>query len=137
MSNERTPWAAYRAMINGRLIALDEHPGIRPVGMGETCIWLMAKYLIRVTGQEVKSACGTDQLAGGVGAGTEGGIHAMCILWEEICRKRNGGFSSLMRGTISIRRTGQPCFGLSSMSGLVARSLPLTATDTGPPWWWW
>ena len=50
-------------------------------------------------------------------------------------RKRTGGFSSLMRGTHSMRITGQPYFGLSFISGLVARSSPSTATAAGPPWW--
>ena len=43
----------------------------------------MAKFLFRVTGQEVKATCGKDQLVGGVEAGIEGGIHAMCVIWEE------------------------------------------------------
>ena len=30
------PWAAYRALMSGQLIALDKQPGIRPVGVGET-----------------------------------------------------------------------------------------------------
>ena len=36
LSNGRTPWAAYRALMSGRLISLDKSPGIRPVGIGET-----------------------------------------------------------------------------------------------------
>ena len=43
----------------------------------------MAKCLIRVTGKEAKAACGTEQLAGGVEAGIEGGINAMRVLWQE------------------------------------------------------
>ena len=43
----------------------------------------MEKCLLLMTGQEAKVACRIDQLAGGVEAGVEGGIHAMLDLWEE------------------------------------------------------
>ena len=59
MSNGRPPWAAYRALMSGRLIALDKQPGIRPVGVGETWRRFMAKCLLKVAGPEAKAACGT------------------------------------------------------------------------------
>ena len=43
----------------------------------------MAKFLLRVTGQEANAACRRAQLAGGVKAGIEGGIHETRVLWEE------------------------------------------------------
>ena len=92
LSNWQPPWAAYHTIMSGRLIALDKQPGIRPVGVGETCRRLMAKCLLRVTGQEVKAACGTDELAGGVEAGIEDGIHAMRVLWEEHLQEEDWGF---------------------------------------------
>ena len=64
------------------MIALDKKPGIRPVGVEETWSRLMAKCILRVTGQEYKDTCGTEHLAGVVEAGIEGGIHAMRLLWE-------------------------------------------------------
>ena len=69
MGNGRPPWAAYRALMSGRLIALDKHPGIRPIGVGEIWRRLMAKCLLRVTGTEAKAACKTIQFTGGVEAG--------------------------------------------------------------------
>ena len=51
ISNGRPPWAAYRALMSGRLIALDKSPGIRPVGIGETWRRLLAKCLLQVTGK--------------------------------------------------------------------------------------
>ena len=36
LGNGRPPWAAYRALMSGRLIVLNKQPGIRPVGVGET-----------------------------------------------------------------------------------------------------
>ena len=81
LSNGRPPWAAYRAMMSGGLIALDKSPGIRPVGIGETWQHLLAKCLLQVTGQEAKEACGTEHLAGTVEAGIEGEIHAARLPW--------------------------------------------------------
>ena len=65
----RPPLAAYRALMSGRLITLDKQPGIRPVRVGETWRRLMAKCLLKFAGPEVKSACGTTQLVGGLEAG--------------------------------------------------------------------
>ena len=52
----------------------------------------MAKCLLRVTGPEAKSACGTIQLMGGVEVGIEGAIHAMRVLWEEDAQEEDLGF---------------------------------------------
>ena len=77
------PWADYRALMSGRLIALGKQPGTRPVGVGETWQRLMAKCLLLVAGPEAKATCGTTQLAEGVEAGKERAIHEMRVLWEE------------------------------------------------------
>ena len=92
LGNGRPPWAAYRALMSDRLIALDKQPGIRPVDVGEIWRRLMAKCLLQVTGPEAKDACGTAQLARGVEAGIEGSIHVMCILWEEHTMEEDRGF---------------------------------------------
>ena len=92
LGNGRPPWAAYRALMSGRLIALDKQPGIRPVGVGETWCRIMVKCLLKVAGSEAKSACGTTQLAGGLEAGIEGAFHAMLILWEEHSKEGGWGF---------------------------------------------
>ena len=52
--------------MSSRLIALDKQAGVRTDGVGETWQQLMAKCLPWVKGQEVKTACGTEQLAGGM-----------------------------------------------------------------------
>ena len=67
-------------MMSGRMIALDQQPGVRTVGVGETWRWLMEKCLLRVMVQETKDVCRTEQLAGDVEAGIEAGIHNMRLL---------------------------------------------------------
>ena len=83
LSNGRPHWSAYCVLMSGRFIALDKSPGIRPVGIGETWRRLLAKCLLRVSGQEAKTACRTEHLAGGVEAGIEGAIHAARLQWAQ------------------------------------------------------
>ena len=66
IGNRRPPWVNYQALTSGQLIALDKPPGIMPVGVVETELRLMEKSALRVTWQEAKAACGTDQMSGGV-----------------------------------------------------------------------
>ena len=74
-------------MMSVRLIALENFPGIRPFGIGETWRRLLAKCFLWVTGQEAKAACWTEQLAGGGGAGFEVAIHSMRLLREHHLQK--------------------------------------------------
>jgi hypothetical protein len=69
--------AAIRALMAGRLLAIDKCPGIRRIGMGETWRRLIAKCILHVAGKEAKEACGIDQLCAGLESGIEGAIHAM------------------------------------------------------------
>ena len=92
LSNGQPPWAAYRALMSGRLIALDKSPGIRPVGIGETWRRLLDKCLLRVSGQEAKAVCGTEQLAGGVEAGIERVIHDARLQWAQHSQEEDWGF---------------------------------------------
>ena len=63
------PWADYRAFMGGWIIALDKQPGVRTVRVGETWRHLMLKHVPRVSVQEEKAVCGTENLVGGVKAG--------------------------------------------------------------------
>ena len=92
LSNGRPPWVAYRAMMSGRLIALDKSPGIRPVRIGETWRRLLAKCLLRVTGQKAKAACRTEQLTEGVEAGIEGALYATRLQWTQHSQEEEWGF---------------------------------------------
>eukprot|EP00957_Ditylum_brightwellii_P181560 13829941-Ditylum_brightwellii.AAC.1 len=58
LANRSPPWAAYRALMACRLVALDKCPGTRPVGIGEIIRRMVAKMVIRATGDEAKVACG-------------------------------------------------------------------------------
>ena len=48
LSNDNPPWAAYRALMAGRLIALDKSPGVRPIARGAVVRRLIAKCLLSV-----------------------------------------------------------------------------------------
>ena len=52
----------------------------------------MAKFLLWLTVQEAKAACGTEQLAGGMEAGIEEVIHAMRVLCQEHSQEEDWGF---------------------------------------------
>ena len=77
LSAESPPWAAYRAMMANRLIAIDKQPGVRPVGCGEVFRRLWAKALIVECGDEATEACGRINLCAGLSAGIEGAFHAL------------------------------------------------------------
>ena len=49
--NERHPWSAYHVLMLGRLIGLNNPPGVWPVGLGVNCQQLMAKCVLEVVGQ--------------------------------------------------------------------------------------
>ena len=75
MSNSSPPWAAYRALMACRLVALDKRPGVRPVGIGETLRRALAKLVMRAAGDQAKTACGNLQLCAVLEAGIEGATH--------------------------------------------------------------
>jgi hypothetical protein len=76
----------YRALMSGRLCALDKCPSVRPVWRRAT-----AKILPLVAGAEAKEAWGIDQLCA-VEAGIEGGIRAMQALLDLHETVENWGF---------------------------------------------
>ena len=82
MSNGIQEGDACRAIMANRLIALDKCPGVRPVGIGEILRRILAKCVLRICGGDVKDVCGEEQLASGLEAGIEGGVHAMNELWK-------------------------------------------------------
>ena len=77
MANSFPSWAAYRALMACRLVALDKSPGVRPVGIGETLRRALAKLVMRAAGEQGKTTCGNLQLCAGLEAGIEGETHAV------------------------------------------------------------
>ena len=77
LGNTSPPWAAYRAMRQGRLVALDKQPGVRPLGIGECWLHAVSKCVLKECGREGKAACGSTQLCAGLEAGIEGAIHSI------------------------------------------------------------
>jgi hypothetical protein len=92
MANDSPPWAAIRALMAGRLLAIDKSPGIRPIGIGETWRRAIAKCVLHVAGSAAKEACGIDQLCAGLESGIEGAIHAMNQQWELHKAEEEWGF---------------------------------------------
>ena len=77
LANTHPPWAAYRAMMANRLVALDKEPGTRPVGIGEIYRRLWAKCVLKSVGTQATAACGNFNLCAGLQAGIEGAVHAV------------------------------------------------------------
>eukprot|EP00957_Ditylum_brightwellii_P146773 11173696-Ditylum_brightwellii.AAC.1 len=94
LSNSRPPWAAYQAIVAGRLIALDKCPSMHLVGLGEILLRLIGKCVIAVCGKDVTDACSTHQLCGDLKAGIKRAIHWVNSMWEEHGEESNWGHPS-------------------------------------------
>ena len=90
MANFSPSWAAYRALMSCRLVALDKRAGVRPVGIGETLRRAFTKLVMRAAGEQAKTACVNLQLCAGLKAGIEGATHAVRQRKVERGRARRG-----------------------------------------------
>ena len=77
LGNDSPPWAAYRALMTCRLVALDKQPGVRPLGISEVWRRGLAKCILVICGEDAKAACGSTNLCAGLEAGIEGALHAV------------------------------------------------------------
>jgi hypothetical protein len=82
LSNESPPWAAYRALMCRRLVALNKQPRVRPVAIGEIWHRCIAKGNLVGLGAQAKGACGSVQLCAGLETGIEGALHAVRLRTE-------------------------------------------------------
>ncbi len=64
-------------MRQGRLVALDKQPGVRPVGIGECWLRAVSKLVLADCSKEGKAACSSTQLCASLEAGIEGAIHSV------------------------------------------------------------
>ena len=93
MANQLVPWAAIRALFSNRLLAFAKPDGgVRPIAVGQIWRRLLAKIVIRLTGEEATIACGSSQLCCGLAAGIEGGIHAAQQFWSQHAATPEFGF---------------------------------------------
>ena len=73
-----------------RQIALDKHPGVRPVGIRETWWRLFSNIVLKVTGLESTMSCQYEQLCAGLKAGIDSIIHGVQALRDEIRLRKIG-----------------------------------------------
>ena len=65
-----------------RLIALDKHPGVRPIGVVDTARRIISKAVLAIVGPDIQDASGCQQLCGGQIAGIEAAVHATRAAFE-------------------------------------------------------
>ena len=75
MANYSHPLDTYHNLMACRLVALDTHPGLCPIGIRETLRQAIAKIVMRAAGDQEKTVCGSIQLCTGIEAGIEGATH--------------------------------------------------------------
>ena len=80
MCTEYVDPVALEGLLSSRLIPLNKHPGIRPIGVGEVVRRIIGKAVLSVTASFVQKATGSLQLCAGQEAGIEAAIHAMRLL---------------------------------------------------------
>jgi hypothetical protein len=92
LANKLPQWAIYRAMRSGRLLALDNIPGVRPIGIGETWRRAISKALLLILDSKVAMVCKTGNLCGGLQGGINGAIHAAQSMWDTHHMEDDWGF---------------------------------------------
>ena len=70
------------SLLDSRLISLDQNPGIRPIGIGETSRRIISKAILFMVKTDILEAAGNLQLCAGQEAGCEAAIHVMESLFH-------------------------------------------------------
>jgi hypothetical protein len=84
LANCSPPWVAIRALMEGRLIALDKQPGVHPIGIKDVACGLVSKWMVELTKEEAAIVCGFDQLCTGHEAGCETAAHWAALEWDRL-----------------------------------------------------
>lgn len=66
-----------------RLIALDKHPGVRPIGVGEVIRRIVGKAILSIVGVEIQQSAGSLQLCAGQPSGCEAAVHALRQIFDD------------------------------------------------------
>ena len=64
-------------------MALDKHPGVRPVGIGEVVSLIIGKAIVVVVGSDVEKVTGALQVCAGQQSGCESAVHAMRLVFQD------------------------------------------------------
>ena len=66
-----------------RLIALDKHPMVQPIAIGEVSRRIISKAILAVVSDDVREVPGCMQLCAEMEAGCESGVRAMARIFED------------------------------------------------------
>ncbi len=71
------------AFVACRLITLDKHPGVRPIGVAETCRRIIGKAILQVIQSDIINVAGPLQLCADQDSGCEAAVHAIRWLFDD------------------------------------------------------
>ena len=83
LSTEFVDPEALQALLACRLIPLNKHPGVRPIGVCEVVRRILGKAILGVVADDVRLAAGPLQLCCGQDVGCEAAVHAIRAVFEE------------------------------------------------------
>ena len=128
LCNTITPRRMFMKLVASRLIALNQCPGVRPIGIGVTLHRVVRKTICLATHIDVTLSCGFNQLCARLSSGIEGAIHAMnspcdqhCSPsgWEVLMVDASNAFNSLNCTALSFRLVCSGLVVLDYLSWLV------------------
>ena len=82
LKNHSPPWASYQELISVHLVVLDEHLGVNTVGLGETCLRLFDKCVLKATVPQADHSCDYYQLCAVFNVGINGAVHRVQYIWD-------------------------------------------------------
>ena len=116
--------------------SLDKNPGVRPIGIGDTTRWIIAKAIFSIAKSDVQDASGCLQLCGGQLPGIEAAVEAVWTAFESdenevvLLANASNAFNSLNRQVTlhNIRRLCPP---------LATILINTYRAPYGAICWWW
>ena len=68
--------------MSGFLKAFDKHPGVHPIGVGETWRQRFAKCVLRVAVPEATNKCQDDHICARLKEVNDGTVHGVQAIWD-------------------------------------------------------